>query len=283
VTGRGADTNAPQTLAGDLRFAASLARRDLLRVLRRPGQVIATVLTPVLVWGLFAGGPGGRLADASGETSVAAEPGIASGSGYYLVGAGLLVIAMASVFSSISLIEDREEGVLRSLVISPAARWAIAGGKFVSAAVLGAVQAAPLLIAAVATAAGAGGEVSAAGLAGVIGATIGVSMGVMGLCLAAAARSGSIRSFHGLVNLVLMPAWALSGALFPAEGSAGWIGVAAAVNPLAWGHGVIAWGSGVTAGDPPLWSGVGVVVFAVVGAVAAIGSVGRVGPRASGV
>jgi ABC-2 type transport system permease protein len=42
----------------------------------------------------------------------------------------------------------------------------------------------------------------------------------------------STQGFHALMNLVLMPLWLLSGALFPAEGAAGWVKVAIRLNPV---------------------------------------------------
>ena len=62
------------------------------------------------------------------------------------------------------------------------------------------------------------------------------AIGVAGVSSALASFVGSPRAFHGLINLVLMPAWLLSGALFPLETASGWINATAFVNPVAWAH-----------------------------------------------
>ena len=46
--------------------AGALIVRDVLLLLRRPSRVVATLLTPALLWGFFAGGFADTVA-ASGE------------------------------------------------------------------------------------------------------------------------------------------------------------------------------------------------------------------------
>jgi ABC-2 type transport system permease protein len=45
----------------------------------------------------------------------------------------------------------------------------------------------------------------------------------------------STQGFHAVMNLVLMPMWMLSGALFPIAGAAGWMGWVMRLNPLTYG------------------------------------------------
>ena len=42
----------------------------------------------------------------------------------------------------------------------------------------------------------------------------------------------SIQGFHAVMNLLLMPMWILSGALFPADGASEWITWIMKINPL---------------------------------------------------
>lgn len=62
--------------------------------------------------------------------------------------------------------------------------------------------------------------------------------------MAAAWKVDSASGFHGVMNLVFMPMWLLSGAIFPVEGASGWLRALVAVNPLAWGHQAVAAGLG---------------------------------------
>jgi ABC-2 type transport system permease protein len=48
-------------------------------------------------------------------------------------------------------------------------------------------------------------------------------------------RMESIQGFHGIVNLVLMPMWFLSGALFPLDGAARGLEILMRANPVTYG------------------------------------------------
>jgi ABC-2 type transport system permease protein len=48
-------------------------------------------------------------------------------------------------------------------------------------------------------------------------------------------RMNSTQGFHAVMNLVLMPMWFLSGAIFPLSGAPGWLGWAMRLNPLTYG------------------------------------------------
>ncbi len=54
------------------------------------------------------------------------------------------------------------------------------------------------------------------------------------LGLAFAWRAESTASFHAVMNLVFMPLWLLSSAVFPPEGAAAWVRVVMRLNPLSW-------------------------------------------------
>jgi ABC-2 type transport system permease protein len=59
---------------------------------------------------------------------------------------------------------------------------------------------------------------------------------VLAVGLALAWRIDSIAGFHGVMNLVLLPGWLLSGALFPQESAAPWLGTIMLANPLLWAN-----------------------------------------------
>ena len=61
------------------------------------------------------------------------------------------------------------------------------------------------------------------------------AMALSALGFLAAWRMDSVQGFHAVMNLLLMPMWLLSGALFPATGAAGWMRVVMDVNPLTFG------------------------------------------------
>jgi ABC-2 type transport system permease protein len=62
-------------------------------------------------------------------------------------------------------------------------------------------------------------------------------LAALGLCLAW--QLDSTQGFHAIMNLVLLPMWVLSGALFPSQGASAWLAMAMQANPLTYGLGAI--------------------------------------------
>jgi ABC-type polysaccharide/polyol phosphate export permease len=64
-------------------------------------------------------------------------------------------------------------------------------------------------------------------------ALIGFGLTSMGVLLAW--RFESVQGFHGIMNLLLMPMWLLSGAVFPPDKAHAWVKAAMLGNPLTYG------------------------------------------------
>jgi ABC-2 type transport system permease protein len=63
-----------------------------------------------------------------------------------------------------------------------------------------------------------------------------VSFSLTALGFAIAWKMDSTQGFHAIVNLLLIPLWLLSGALFPLSGASGWVRVIMRANPLTYGN-----------------------------------------------
>jgi ABC-2 type transport system permease protein len=88
-----------------------------------------------------------------------------------------------------------------------------------------------------------------AGAIGLITSTIALfcgAMGVLSIGLALAWRIDSVAGFHGVMNILLLPAWVLSGAMFPVDGASGWLSIIMKANPLHWVHRCVGSGIGAT-------------------------------------
>jgi ABC-2 type transport system permease protein len=230
----------------------ALTRRELLRFLRQPSRVLAAIGTPLLIWVFFASG----FAQSFRAESDA-------GYGLFLIpGMASLTVVFSSIFAAISLIEDRHEGFLQSVLVSPAPRWAGVGAKIAGGAMIAAAQGFLLLLLAPILGAGIGPlQLAAAGAALAL-----ISIGISGLGLAAAWWIDSTQGFHGVMNLVLMPMWLLSGSLFPISGAAPWLQTVMMLNPLYWPTAAVREAlAGGQAGEPfglPLIWGLSIVMAA---------------------
>lgn len=207
----------PNTTTRTCRAAAALAHREWLAFLRRPSRIVATVGTPLLVW-LFLLGGFGNLTTNAGAFAAYALPGMA-----------LLVVMFATVFASISLINDRTSGFLRAAAAIGTPTTALVTSKLITGVALAALQGA-IVLAAIPTVAPApsplGWAIALAGLA--LGAAACVAVGLALACLVQ-----STEGFHGVMNLVLMPLWLLSGAFTPPDTGARWFNTITALNPIA--------------------------------------------------
>jgi len=207
---------------GGGRVAWVIFQREMLRFARQPARVAAALGTPLLIWLLFASGFARSFAPESGTES--------SYSVFLLPGMMTLVVLFTSIFSSISVIEDRREGWLQAVLVAPAPRWAIAFGKVGGGAFVAWVQAAVLL--ALAPILGAWPGLGGAALT--LGLLLLTAVALSSVGVAFAWRCESTQGFHAVMNLVLMPMWLLSGAFFAPGGAAPWLAAAIHVNPLTW-------------------------------------------------
>jgi ABC-2 type transport system permease protein len=218
-----------------VRAAWALGGREVCRLTRQPLRIAVAIATPAMMWVFIASGFAGAIRPGAleGETSLSL---------YLLPGMASLVVLFNAIFASISLIEDRHEGFLQAVLVSPAPRWSMAAGKLVGGGLLGFLQALALL----ALSPFVGAELSVVGVLAAAGALACLSLGITGLGLAAAWKVDSAAGFHGVMNLVLMPMWLLSGAIFPVDGASGWLRALVMVNPLAWCQRAVGAGLGGT-------------------------------------
>ena len=203
-------------LAGALR---ALSSREFLRLFRQPSRIVGTLGTVAIVWLVLGGG--------FARAAVGTDAGYVA---WLLPGMVSMAALFTAVFGAITLIEDRKEGFLQAALVSPAPRAGIAGAKIIAGGLLALIQAGAVLLAGPLV----GVELTGAGIAGAMVASACIAAGVLGVGTALAWRVGSVAGFHGLMNLVLMPMWLLSGSVFPASEAAGWMRVVIAINPLSW-------------------------------------------------
>ena len=204
--------------------AWGLFARELLRFVRQPGRVLGSLGTPLLFWLLLGSGFGKTFQ----------PPGLAQGMDYltyFFQGTVLLVVLFTAIFASISVIQDRTEGFLQGVLVAPVPRLAIVLGKVLGGATLGFVQGLIMLLLAPL----AGLALTLPGFLGACAALFLTALSLSALGFLFAWRMESVQSFHAVMNLLLMPMWLLSGALFSAAGASWWIRAVMAVNPLSYG------------------------------------------------
>jgi len=200
----------------------SLFQRELARFFRQPNRILGSLGTPLIFWLLLSSGLGPALrADHAGSDPAR----------FFLPGAIALVVLFTSIFSNLSLIEDRREGFLQSVLVAPISRIAIVAGKVLGGAAIAWLQGMLLLM----LGAISGVRIPWTSVAPAAGAIALLALGLSALGFALAWRFDSVQAFHGIMNVVLMPMWVLSGAAFPIPSSHIILRTLAAINPMTYG------------------------------------------------
>src|SRR5579863_4733765 len=188
--------------------AATLWQRELVRFWRTKSRVMGVVASPLIFW----------LVIGYGSNDLAR----------FYAGSLVLTVMFSAIFSTISIIEDRREGFLLSMMVSPAPRTSLVLGKILGAATLGWIQGVIFL----AFAPLAGVRVEIVELIPIIAAIFLISFTLTGLGFVIAWKMDSTSGFHAIMNLLLLPMWMVSGALFPMATAHGWVKALMWINPL---------------------------------------------------
>ena len=203
---------------------------------------MVSILTPLMFWLLLGAGLHGSVALPGGDAAAAVAGGAdAAGESlgylpFFFPGIIVMVLMFTAIFSTISVIEDRQFGFMQAVVSSPAPRLAIVLGKVMGGATIAWVQgvlflglwlligpATPVLM-----------LLAAAGVMFLLA----IALTATGLCFAW--RSESTAGFHAVMNLVLMPMWFLSGAMFPPGQAPAIMQKLMILNPLTYGQAAFA-------------------------------------------
>jgi len=210
--------------AGVILPSFTLWWREIVRFYRQPGRVVGVLASPLVFWLVLGSGFGSSLRSAPGGAPQQYLD-------YFYPGTLILIVLFTSIFTMMSVIEDRKEGFLLSVLVAPVPRTAIVLGKVLGGTTLAAVQGLMFLI--FAPFAGVHLELAQVLLVAVVVFLVSFSLTALGFAIAWPMDSS--QAFHGIVNLFLIPMWLLSGALFPLNGASGWIRALMNLNPLTYG------------------------------------------------
>ena len=203
---------------------ATLWRREIVRFLRQRNRIVGALGTPFVFWLLIGSGLGSSFRSSR-------MPGGTNYLEYSFPGTLALILLFTSIFSTISIIEDRQAGFLQSVIVAPVRRSAITLGKTLGASTLALLQALLFLILAPTV----GIALNPEKLAVLSGLLLLVAFGLSSLGYLIAWRMDSTQGFHAIMNLLLMPMWLLSGSFFPPSGAPSWVQWIIRANPLTYG------------------------------------------------
>jgi len=203
--------------------AYTLWWREIVRFYRDRSRVIGSLAPPLLFWVMIGFGLGGSF-QSPGSSKVAYLK-------FLFSGTAVLIVLFTAIFSTISIIEDRREGFMQSVLVAPVSRGAIVLGKILGGTSVALLQGLIFILLAPL----AGIPIGIIQGVSLIAVMFGIAFALTGLGFLIAWRMQSTQGFHGIMNLFLMPMWLLSGSMFPVSGAASWLKWVMVVNPLTYG------------------------------------------------
>ncbi|MGH8981330.1 MAG: ABC transporter permease [Acidimicrobiales bacterium] len=207
----------------DLRAVRMVWRRELIRFSRNRLRIATSLVQPILF--LFVLGTG--LASLMGRSL---GTGGADFRTFMFPGVVAMTVLFTAIFSSVSIVWDREFGFLREMLVAPVRRGALVVGKCAGGATVATLQAVIMLLLA--------GLVHVPYSPSLIFALIGemllAAITITALGTALASRISQVESFQVVMQFVVLPLFFLSGALFPLRSLPAWLAVLTKVDPLAY-------------------------------------------------
>jgi ABC-2 type transport system permease protein len=209
-----------RSLHHDLRAVSIVWRRELIRFRSDRLRAITALVQPVLF----------LLVLGTGLSSLASR-GLPSGVDFKtFIYPGVLAMSVlfTAIFSAASIVWDREFGFLAEMLVAPVRRWTIVVGKCLGGATVATFQGIIFL--------------ALAGLAHVpydpelllilAGELLLLSFTLTAFGVMMAARVKKIQAFMALTQMIVMPLFFLSGALYPLNGLPAWLTVLTRLDPL---------------------------------------------------
>jgi ABC-2 type transport system permease protein len=208
-----------RSLTSELRAIRIVWRRELIRFRADRLRMITSLVQPLLF--LFVLGAGLQRLSSAGTHGVQLKT---------FIYPGILCIAVmfTAMFSAASIVWDREFGFLREMMVAPVRRSSIVIGKCLGGATVAGFQGVIVIC--------------LAGLVhvpydpmlilGIFALQLLLAFSITAFGVMIAVRIKQMQSFMGVMQMIVMPMFFISGALFPASGLPGWLTVLNRLDPL---------------------------------------------------
>jgi ABC-2 type transport system permease protein len=206
-------------LRSDLRAIRVVWLRELIRFSRDRARMITSLVQPVLF--LFVLGTGLSRLASSGTHGVNLRT-------FVYPGVLAMAVLFTAMFSAASIVWDREFGFLREMLVAPVSRGAIVIGKCLGGATVAGFQGVIMICIA-----GLVGVPYAPGMIlEVLVLQLLLAFALTGFGVMMAVRMSQMQSFMALMQMVIMPLFFISGALFPVSGLPTWLNVLNRLDPI---------------------------------------------------
>jgi ABC-2 type transport system permease protein len=207
------------SIVSELRAIRIVWRRDLIRFINDRIRIAASLVQPLLF--LFVMGSGLQRISSAGTHGVNLKT---------FIYPGILCIAVmfTAMFSAASIVWDREFGFMREMMVAPVRRSSIVIGKCLGGATVACTQGVIMILL--------GPLVhvpyNVLLILGIFGLQLLLAFAITAFGMMIAVRIKQMQAFFGVMQMVVMPMFFISGALFPASGLPRWLEILNRIDPL---------------------------------------------------
>ena len=209
----------PRSIHSELRAIRIVFRRELIRFANDRMRIITSLVQPLLF--LFVLGSGLQQLSQFGTHGVDLKT-------FIYPGVLCITVMFTAMFSAASIVWDREFGFLREMMVAPVRRSSIVIGKCLGGAVVASLQGVILICLA--------GFVHVPYdpllLLGIFGLQLLLAFSITAFGVMIAVRIKQIQAFMGVMQMIVMPMFFISGALFPVAGLPAWLAFLNRIDPL---------------------------------------------------
>ncbi len=207
-------------LRHDVRAVSIVWRRELIRFFTDRLRAVTSLIQPFLF--LFILGTGlSSLAGSSIGHGVSFKT-------FIYPGVLAMSVLFTAIFSAGSIVWDREFGFLREILVAPVSRASIVIGKCLGGATIATIQGIVFL----ALAGFDGVPYNPVLLLTLTGEMLLLAFTLTAFGVMMAARITQFQAFMALTQMLVMPLFFLSGALYPLSGLPAWLAVLTRIDPL---------------------------------------------------
>jgi ABC-2 type transport system permease protein len=194
-------------------------RRDLIRFVNDRIRIVSTLVQPLLF--LFVLGSGLQRLSSAGTHGVNLKT---------FIYPGILCISVmfTAMFAAASIVWDREFGFLREMMVAPVSRSSIVIGKCLGGATVACSQGVIMILIGPLV----GVHYSATLILGILVLQALLAFTITAFGVMIAVRIKQMQSFFGVMQMIVMPLFFISGALFPVVGLPVWLAVLNRIDPL---------------------------------------------------
>ncbi|MBB6452354.1 ABC-2 type transport system permease protein [Salirhabdus euzebyi] len=203
-------------------------QRDILKFFRDRTRLVGSFAMPFMFLILFGSGMSGAMSTMLGGEGASGPLSDFNFVEFMFPGIIGMTVFNTAIFSALSVVQDKEFGYMREILVSPMSRVSIAIGKVLGGSTVAVFQGLMMLVFVPFI----GISISYMTIIKLFPVMFLVAFAISSIGLLIASSLKTAQGFQMIVQILIFPMLFLSGALFPLSGMPAWMDVLVKINPL---------------------------------------------------